>query len=179
MRCQHFEWHEYTIYTILGPQTWVLESVWNIFCSVKFWGFCTNRDTTWSHLLLKETKQDEYFKNIYYQQKHCNTVGNYIYIGHNGEQFHYNNIFASAETLIGKNITFLSFKFLKTETSLLLLSTISILCVQCLNDWLISQTNLKGTMLIKFVCHGNEKNLVSVYYILIFPNLLELALPSL
>lgn len=104
------------------------------------------------------------------------------YIGHNGEQFHYDNIFASAETLIGKNI--INISLLQIEASRLKLHCCyypqyqNQYCVQCLNDWLISQTNLKGTMLIKFLCHGNEKNLVSVYHILIFPNLLELALPS-
>lgn len=113
------------------------------------------------------------------RSKGCNTVGNYI--GHNGEQFHYDNIFASAETLIGKNIINISLLQIPQDWNFIVViihNIKSILCVQCLNDWLISQTNLKGTMLAKFLCHGNEKNLVSVYHILIFPNLLELALPS-
>lgn len=105
-----------------------------------------------------------------------------LVLGHNGEQFHYDNIFASAETLIGKNIINISLLQIPQDWNFIVVIIhnikINSVCVQSLNDWLISQTNQKGTMLIKFLWHGNEKNLVSVYHILIFPNLLELALPS-
>lgn len=74
---------------------------------------------------------------IYYQQKHCNTVGNYI--GHNGEQFHYDNIFASAETLIGKNIINISLLQIPQDWNFIvvIIHNIKINIVCAMSEWLI------------------------------------------
>lgn len=79
---------------------------------------------------------------IYYQQKHCNTVGNYIYtcIGHNGEQFHYDNIFASAETLIGKNIINISLLQIPQDWNFIvvIIHNIKINIVCAMSEWLMN-----------------------------------------
>lgn len=73
---------------------------------------------------------------IYYQ--HCNTVGNYI--GHNGEQFHYDNIFASAETLIGKNIINISLLQIPQDWNFIvvIIHNIKINIVCAMSEWLIN-----------------------------------------
>lgn len=68
------------------------------------------------------------------------TVIQLVTIGHNGEQFHYDNIFASAETLIGKNIINISLLQIPQDWNFIvvIIHNIKINIVCAMSEWLIN-----------------------------------------